>query len=154
VRRALRPSITIAALAAASTAAAAAPTGTAALTDFVCRSASNPLDRVVSVTAVMRPLPRTRRMALRFQLLRKAPGARRFTPVSGGDLGRWRHPRDPTLGRRPGDVWRLTKPVLDVQAPAVYRFRVTFRWILAGGRAQKTLYSPRCVQRGPRAAGG
>jgi hypothetical protein len=40
----------------------------ARLTSFVCQTALDPAERAISVTAVMRPLPRTGKMAMRFQL--------------------------------------------------------------------------------------
>jgi hypothetical protein len=67
-------------------------------------------------------------MALKFQLLARPKGQSSFSLVKGGDLGKWVTPGDPTLGRHPGDVWRFTKPVVDLPAPAFYRFRVSFRW--------------------------
>ena len=126
-----------------------APPPRASLQPIVCVGGSNQLDRAVAVTAVMRPVPGTRRMELRFQLERRMSGATAFSQVYGGDLGRWRHPTNPaTLGQRPGDVWRLKKEVVNLVAPAVYRFRVTFRWSGSGGRAlgQVTRLSGACAQ--------
>src|SRR6202012_431334 len=37
-------------------------------------------------------------------------------------------------GQLPGDVWRLNKTVLNLDAPATYQFRVVFRWTGANGR--------------------
>jgi hypothetical protein len=118
-------------------AASAAPTVTASaavppravLGGMVCERGANPLDRAVAIVAVMRPLPGTERMELRFQLERRAVGTQGFTEIHGGDLGQWRHPTDPsTLGQRADDVWRLDKQVANLTGPAAYRFRVTFRW--------------------------
>jgi hypothetical protein len=108
------------------------PTPHASLGAFVCRQAQDPLNRVVGVSATMRPLPGTERMELRFQLLQRLPGDR-FHQIRGGDLGRWRHPDPPTFGQQPGDTWIVKKPVANLAAPAVYRFRVTFRWIGSSG---------------------
>jgi hypothetical protein len=102
---------------------------------FACQRAANALDRAVSVTAVMRPLQGTQRMEMKFWLLRRVPGDSSFSPVAGRGLGQWLHPDDATLGQRPDDVWRLSKPVVNLAAPAVYRFKVMFRWIGASGRA-------------------
>ena len=55
-----------------------------------------------------------------------------------GDLGVWITPKNPTLGQLPGDVWNLQKSVVDLAAPATYRFRVTFRWTGAGGHVLGT----------------
>lgn len=106
----------------------------ARLRAFECRTALDPASRLVSVQAVMRPVPGTAAMQLRFELLERPAGAGPFSPVRGGDLGTWVSPSDATLGRRSGDVWIFNHPVRDLAAPAVYRFRVTFRWLGTGGR--------------------
>ena len=120
----------------------------ASLTDPICRQASNPLDRAVAITAVMRPVTGTERMQLKFELLEKARGKQSYTPVSGGDLGKWISPSDPTLGQRPADQWNLRKQVVNLAGPAVYRFRVGFRWIGAQGRSleRKSSWAPPCSQ--------
>jgi hypothetical protein len=82
----------------------------------------------------MRPLKGTRRMQLRFVLLSKASQSATATVVRGTGLGTWTSPSDPTLGSRPGDVWTLNHPVIDVPAPDYYRFEVTFRWYGAHNR--------------------
>jgi CARDB len=87
---------------------------------------------------VMRPVPDTRKMQLRFQLYSRANAAPAFSPVIGGDLGTWITPKDPTLGQRPGDVWNLQKQVADLLAPATYRFRVSFRWLGVHGHVLAT----------------
>ena len=125
---------------------AAAEAPRAELSNFFCQTAWSPLNRQISVTAVMRPEPGTERMELRFELLRRLPGYRRFEPVRGGDLGKWIHPNDPTLGQRTADVWKLQKQVAELYAPAVYRFRVTFRWIFAAVSQDSVLLSSRCAQ--------
>jgi hypothetical protein len=118
--------------------AAGAPPPRAALRGFVCQRALDPAARAVSVQAVMRPLPGTKKLALRFQLLRRRTSGS-FTLVRAGDLGTWITPNNPTLGRLPGDVWEFTKPIVNlVVAPAAYRFKVTFRWTGAHGRVLGT----------------
>lgn len=127
--------IAVAALSAAATAAAGSappPPPRAELTHFSCLQALDPANRSIGVRAVMRPLTGTRRLAIRFDLLERVGSAAPGT-VRGGDLGVWVMPSNPTLGRVPGDVWRLDKSVIDLAAPATYRFRVTFRWIGASG---------------------
>lgn len=114
--------------------AAGAEPARAALAQFSCQRALEPSGRSVAVQAVMRPLSGTRRLAVRFQLQERIDDAATPTTVRGGDLGSWLSPSDPTLGQHSGDVWRLNKPVIDLYAPASYRFRVTFRWTGAGGR--------------------
>ena len=118
------------------------------LTAFACQRALDPPNRSVSVKAVMRPVTGTRTLALKFDLLEKQAGATRVL-TGAGDLGVWLSPKDPTLGRRPGDVWELTKAVSNLDAPASYRFRVTFRWLGAHDKVLTTaiLQSTGCTQR-------
>jgi hypothetical protein len=77
-------------------------------------------------------------MAMRFQLLEKSASQHSWTQVSGGDLGRWITPENPTLGQRPGDRWIVKKQVVSLAAPATYRFRVGFRWTGAHARGLGT----------------
>jgi CARDB len=120
-----------------------------ALQGFTCTRGLDPPDRGVAVTAVMRPLAGTAHMAIRFQLLasRTTTGAGR--PVRAGDLGRWITPRNSTLGQLPDDVWNLQKSVIQLAAPATYRFRVQFRWEDQRGHVLGTQvrYTRRCQQR-------
>ncbi|MGH2877148.1 MAG: hypothetical protein ACRDLV_12930, partial [Solirubrobacteraceae bacterium] len=118
--------------ASAATTARAAPR--ASLAAFACDRALDPLRRSVFLQAVMRPLVGTQRMEIRFQLLERTSRRARAVAVRGPGLGVWVVPTDPTLGRRPGDVWRLDKRVVPLPAPATYRFRVRFRWLGADGR--------------------
>ena len=122
----------------------------AQLRGFVCQPALEPALRAVSVTSVMRPVHGTQAMAARFELLFRARGAAGFRPltVAGTDLGRWISPAGHTLGRRPGDVWILSKPVVDLSAPAEYRLRVHFRWTGAHHRvlAAATKTTATCLQ--------
>ena len=109
----------------------------AQLTQFSCGRALDPVNRSVAVSAVMRPLPGTQHLLLRFQLLSQQPGQPAVL-VHGGDLGSFRSPPNPTLGQLPGDVWRKVKQVINLGAPAAYQFRVTFRWVGAHGRVLGT----------------
>jgi len=123
----------------------------AQLDRFACHRASDALDRWITVTAVMRPVSRTERMALKFDLQRMTPHSASFVNVRGGDLGQWRYPTNPpTLGQSPDDVWKLTKEVVNLQAPAVYRFHVAFRWTGGSGRVLGTAVrlSARCSEPG------
>ena len=69
--------------------------------------------------------------------------------VSGGDLGVWRSPPNPTLGQLPGDVWRLQKSVYNLDVPFTYQFRVSFRWTGLHGKVlgTATRYTRTCRQR-------
>ncbi len=138
--------------AAVQTASAAVPAPRAQLRGLLCQRHTghnlDPASRAVAIDAVMRPLAGTLKMTLRFQLLSRPKGAGSFRAVRGGDLGSWLSPHNPTLGSRRGDVWILNKQVVDLAAPAVYRFRVTFRWRGPHGRLLRTVtrLSPRCAQ--------
>jgi hypothetical protein len=115
-------STAVAALALAASAGAdqAAP---AALSGFVCHTASNPLNRYIEVTATMQPIAGTADMKMRFQLQRRLP-LHSFHQVFGGDLDKWRQfPSGPLA------PWEVKKPVVNLPAPAVYRFRVSFLWL-------------------------
>lgn len=119
-----------------------------ALTSFACQRALDPPNRSVSVKAVMHPVTGTRALSLKFDLLETAAGTTRSL-TGAGDLGVWLSPKDPTLGRRLGDVWELTKAVSNLDAPAGYRFRVTFRWLGAHAKVLATAVrqSGSCTQR-------
>jgi hypothetical protein len=133
--------------AAGATAAATAPR--AQLRHFYCQRALDPVQRAISVSAVMRPVAHTQSMAIRFELVsRSKPGAP-YTVVHGGDLGTWLTPvGQPNLGQRPGDVWSISHPVTDLPAPATYRYHVTFRWTGEQDHvlATRTLTSAKCFQ--------
>jgi hypothetical protein len=77
----------------------------------------------------MRPLSGTQQMEIKFALLRQTAGSSSFNHVHVGDLDKWIHPQNPTLGQRADDVWRLQKVVTDLSGTAVYRLRATFRWL-------------------------
>ena len=140
-------------LGAAAPAAAAvmtAPAPRTSLENLVCQRAANPLDRAIGVTAVMHSMTGTKRMQMKFILLRRqAPGSPP-TAVHGGDLGHWLNPKPATLGQRPSDVWKLKKLVVNLVAPSAYRFRVWFRWMDASGTTiqHTTLLSGACSQPG------
>lgn len=137
-------------------AVAAVPVGSAAavasprsqLSAFGCTHVLDPGARAVAVKATMRPLTGTRKMAIRFELLQRSPGLP-VQEVSGGDLGVWRTPPNPTLGQLPGDVWRLQKSVYNLDVPFSYQFRVSFRWTGVQGKVLGTAirYTRSCRQR-------
>ncbi len=118
------------------------------LSKFMCVTALDPPSRAMSVTAVMRPLTRTSKLQLKFQLYSRSSSTHPFTRVRGGDLNRWVSPSDPTLGRRSADVWTVIKQVVDLKAPATYRVRAIFRWIGAHDKVLGTTVrtSPSCYQ--------
>src|ERR1700742_670285 len=116
---------------------AAATPARSQLSAFSCTHALDPGARAVGVTATMRPLTGTRRMAIRFELLQHSPGLP-VQEVTGGDLGVWRTPANPTLGQLPGDVWRVQKSVYNLDVPFTYQFRVSFRWTGLHGKVLGT----------------
>jgi hypothetical protein len=120
----------------------------ARLRGFSCQRAVHPVARSVSVTAVMRPVKGTKKMALRFELLTRTKAGGAWSTVTGGDLGTWVSPSNPTLGQRAGDVWILNKSVIDLAAPAAYRYKVSFRWTGSHGHTLGTAvrWSATCNQ--------
>src|SRR5947209_3034346 len=136
---------------ASATAAQSAPPSPshARLRHFICQRALDPASRAVATTAVMHSIRGAGRLALRFQLLTRTRPRGAWSSVSGGDLGTWISPANPTLGSRAADTWILNKQVVDLSAPASYRFRVAFRWIGPHGRVLATLVreTPICAQR-------
>lgn len=135
-------------VASASALAATAPPPKDQLRSFVCQKALDPPSRAVSVQAVMRPVTGTGSMQMRFDLTRQTFAGGPFKLVRGKLLGSWISPQEPTLGQRPGDVWIVNHPVVDLGAPATYRFRVSFRWIDAHGDqlGSAVQTSPNCWQ--------
>ena len=113
-----------------------------------CVTALDPPARAISITATMRPMPGTTKMQLKFDLTSRANGTRPFTRVRGGDLNSWVTPKDTTLGQHPNDVWNVIKQVVDLKAPATYRFKVSFRWTGAHGKVLGTTVktSPTCFE--------
>ena len=118
------------------------------LTTFACQTALAPADRSISVRAVMRPLPNTQRMQMRFELLSKLTPTAAVQSVPGTGLGVWISPPNPTLGQLPRDVWVVKDfRVADLPAPRTYRYQVSFRWFRSGGRVTiRKRLSPRCTQ--------
>jgi hypothetical protein len=133
---------------------AAAPAGTAAappstqLAKPICHRALLPAARKIAVTAVMRPVNGTTSMAMMFDLQRARHRFGPFVSVRGGGLGKWIHPGNPTLGQRPGDIWKLDQKVENLPATAYYRFRVRFRWTGTAGHTLQTSSAagPTCFQ--------
>jgi len=118
------------------------------LRSFLCQKALDPPSRAISVQAVMRPVTGTASMQMKFDLMRQTTAGGPFKLVRGKLLGSWVSPQEPTLGQRPGDVWIVTHPVVDLLGPATYRFRVSFRWSDTNGEPLSTAVqtSPNCYQ--------
>ncbi len=114
----------------------------------ICQTALEPAARAIGITSVMRPVRGTVTLQMRFDLFVRGRGATTYSTVHGGDLGRWLTPQNATLGRRSGDVWILTKQVVDLTAPATYRLRASYRWVGAHHRllGSARRYAPRCYE--------
>lgn len=147
VRLAISAGVCVVAGAFGTAVALAAAPASAQLRAFVCQKALDPPARAVSIQAVMRPVAGTSKMQLRFDLYRQKPG-QAFVLVRGRNLGSWVSPADRTLGQNPGDVWIVNHPVVDLSAPATYKFRVTFRWLGSQGQvlSKAVQSSPACYQ--------
>jgi hypothetical protein len=116
---------------------AATPPPRDALGTIACHQAINPLQRDVSVQATMRPVTGTQSLQIKFSLSLTASGEPATVVVAGG-LGQWLIPSDPTLGQRPGDIWKLSKTVYNLGGGS-YQFSVAFRWLGAKGKLLKTV---------------
>jgi CARDB len=140
--------VAAAAIGSATASGATAPPPRDQLGSFVCQKALDPPTRAVSVQAVMRPVTGTSKMQMRFDLMRQNTPGGPFRVVRGRLLGSWISPQNPTLGQRPGDVWIVNHPVVDLPAPATYRFRVSFRWTGSSGQQLSTAsqVSANCYQ--------
>lgn len=120
------------------------PVGTAAappsaqLVKPICHRALLPAARKIAVTAVMRPVSGTASMAMMFDLQRARWRGGPFVSVRGHGLEQWIHPSNPTLGQRPGDIWKFDQKVENLLRPAYYRLRVRFRWTGANGKTLAT----------------
>ncbi len=132
----------------ATAATSSSPPPRDSLGSFVCQKALDPPSRGVSVQSVMRPVTGTAKMQMRFQLMRQLKPGGQFRSVHGRGLGSWISPQDPTLGQRSGDLWIVNHPVVDLPAPATYRFRVSFRWYGSSGQqlSNAVQSSPNCYQ--------
>lgn len=103
---------------------------------LTCRRSPLTESRTATVGTTMRPIAGGRRLSLRVDLYQR--------PLSGGrwalrsdvpGLSEWTSPSDATIGSRPSDVYRYRQAVGRLVVPYAYRFRVTFRWADANGRA-------------------
>jgi CARDB len=125
-----------AALAARPRAAAPPPPPRDAVGAIACHQALDPLQRDVSVLATMRPVTGTQTLQIKFSLNLTAPGEPATAVVASG-LGQWLTPSDPSLGQRPGDIWKLSKAVYNLGGGS-YQFSAAFRWLGANGKVLRT----------------
>ncbi len=87
-----------------------------------CHPALEPTGRSLTVDATMRSLHKGDRMQMRFDLLQKVSGARRFHKLPGPGLGAW-NPASPGVDR-----YRFRKPIQNLPAAASYMVKVSYRW--------------------------
>ena len=122
-------------------AAAAAPVASVHVAD--CQTGSDALDRLATYHAQMRAVPGTSRMSIRFQLLQRVPGEP-AQQVGDSSLSTWHRSRSGV--KRFG----YSQTVNGLQAGAMYRTAVQFRWLDASGhvirRAKVT--SGSCAEQG------
>ena len=117
---------------------------------LACRQGGTPAERLIAVHAAMQGIPATARMGIRIELLRRAPGASGYSTVPGPGLGGWRL-SDPVAGAPGSNRLVVEHQVINLDAPARYRFRVGFRWygqndrVLATRRALTAVCAERAV---------
>lgn len=124
---------------------AAAPPLKAAVT--TCSVGAEPSERFAVFTGSMPAQRGTDRMAMRFDVQRRADGMRRFVRVRAPRLGRWERSEP----GRAGFIW--SKRVERLDSRASYRAIVRFRWYDVDGELQRAAQriTPVCVQPDPRA---
>jgi CARDB len=88
-----------------------------------CKPSLDQTTRSLTVDASMRSLQKGDRMQLRFDLYRKAQGARRYKKLAGPGLGTW-NPATPGVDR-----FRFRKPIQNLPAASTYFVKVTYRWL-------------------------
>lgn len=96
-----------------------------------CLTTGEQAERSATFAGEMSAIAGTARMAMRIELLERAPGEMSYHAVSAPGLGVWRA-SDPGVG-----VYRYVKQVTNLAAPADYKGLVSFRWQGAHGRVVK-----------------
>lgn len=92
-----------------------------------CHPANELVQRHASFSGQMHAYPGTARMMMRFTLLERLAGARRFRPMPLQDLRPWRRSKP---GAR---AFIYTQRVTALRDGGAYRMRVQFRWYGADG---------------------
>lgn len=112
-----------------------------------CATGPTAAERHAVFTGSMPAQRGTARMAMRFDLLRRDEGSRRYARVKAAKLGRWERSEP----GRAGFIW--SKRVERLDDGASYRARIRFRWFDADGAVQRTAVrrTPVCVQPDQRA---
>jgi CARDB len=111
-----------------------------------CTTGASASARRATFTASMPAVAGTARMAIRFDLLHRAPGDPAFARVAMPAWQRWERSQP----RRTGFIY--TKTVRALRAPDAYRASVRFRWYGADGRVLRRAQrrTPICREPDPR----
>jgi CARDB len=111
-----------------------------------CTTGATASARRATFTASMPAVAGTARMAIRFELLHRAPGDAAFARVQLPAWQRWERSEP----RRTGFIY--TKTVRALRAPDAYRASVRFRWYGPNGRVVRRAHrrTPICRQPDPR----
>ncbi len=112
-----------------------------------CSTGAAAADRFAVFTGSMPAQRGTARMSMRFDLLRRVDGSRRYVRVEAAKLGRWERSEP----GRAGFIW--SKRVERLAGGATYKARIRFRWHDASGDLQREAVrrTPACVQPDQRA---
>lgn len=110
-----------------------------------CQTAGEQVERSATFAGEMTTIAGTARMAMRIELLERAPGETGYHPVLAPGVGVWRA-ADPGV-----KTYKHLEQVTNLAAPAYYRALITFRWDGAHGRVlrREERRSPRCAQPAP-----
>jgi hypothetical protein len=104
-------------------------------------------ERSATFAAEMTTLPGSARMQMRFEVQERQPGEALFHAIVAPGLSAWRT-SDASV-----HVYKYLRQVTNLDAPAIYRALVHFRWLNAHGdvvrRAER--FTPRCDQPAPAA---
>src|SRR5687768_10033808 len=96
-----------------------------------CEAGPDPAERFAVFTGSMPALPGTARMLMRFDLLQRSAGGKRWEPVRAKAFGRWERSGE----RRAGFIY--TKRVERLKQRRSYRAVVRFVWVDADGEVQR-----------------
>lgn len=110
-----------------------------------CQTATEQAERSATFAGEMTLIPGAVHMAMRIELLERAPGETGYRPVLAPGVGVWRA-ADPGV-----KAYKHLEQVTNLAAPAYYRALITFRWVGPHGRLlrREERRSPRCVQPAP-----
>jgi hypothetical protein len=113
-----------------------------AVTIEQCATSTVQAERSATFTAQMTATAATQRMGMRIELEQRLHGETEYHTVTAPGLGVWR-------SSEPGvKIYKYVKQVTNLQAPAVYRAVVHFRWLGEKGHVLKRaeLRTARCLQ--------